>query len=133
MKASNVMNDTDGTIKLCDYTASIFTHYLESILSTGEKNTKYNYKEDLKHLWLAPEVNFKLRYDTRCDIWGIGCLALELLTAKPPFYDQTNEGDKEMMVKLMKKKSKLKLKKISSPKFPTPFNTRMQGFPLFLF
>lgn len=98
------MNDTDGTIKLCDYTASIFTHYLEKILS---KNTGHQEgKEDLKHLWLAPEVNFKLRYDTRCDIWGVGCLTLELLTAKPPFFDQTNGGNKDQMLELMKKKSK---------------------------
>lgn len=110
MKASNVMNDTDGTIKLCDYTASIFTHYLEKILQNKKNDKKIGKKnedfQDCKHLWLAPEVNFKLRYDTRCDIWGIGCLALELLTAKPPFYRQTGEGDKEAMLKLMRKKSK---------------------------
>lgn len=99
-----MMNDTDGTIKLCDYTASIFTHYLEKILKKNKKVEEQD--KDLKHLWLAPEVNFKLRYDTRCDIWGVGCLALELLTAKPPFFDQTEGGDKEQMIRLMKKKSK---------------------------
>jgi Protein kinase domain len=58
---------------------SIFVHYFERILHNKTNN-------GLKHLWLAPEVNFEMSYDTRCDIWGIGCLALELISGLPPFY-----------------------------------------------
>eukprot|EP00760_Papus_ankaliazontas_P004761 PhM_4_TR12060/c0_g1_i1/m.22105 len=35
--------------------------------------------------WMAPEIAKGQRYDHMCDIWSIGCLALELLTGKIPF------------------------------------------------
>ena len=94
-----MLNDTDGTLKLCDYTVSIFVHYLER-LQVKKKG------EGLKHLWLAPEINFEMKFDTRCDIWGIGCLTLELLTGKPPFYEQSNQGDYKRFMELLNLKGK---------------------------
>jgi serine/threonine protein kinase len=97
LRASNILNDTDGTLKLCDYVIDIFAHYMERILLNTNNNGK-------KHLWFAPEVNFEMSYDTRCDVWGIGCLALELLTGEAPFFQQTNGGDYDTLIRLMKQK-----------------------------
>lgn len=32
LSSSNILNDTDGTIKLCDYVVTIFLHYFEKIV-----------------------------------------------------------------------------------------------------
>jgi serine/threonine protein kinase len=35
--------------------------------------------------YIAPEVAQGLEYDAKVDIWGAGCVAVALLTTKPPF------------------------------------------------
>lgn len=106
LKASNLFTDSDGTLKLSDYTISVFTHYLERILDPSSLNGR--------GLWFAPEVVLDGEYDSRCDIWAVGCLTYELLTSKPPFYGLTNGGDIHQLREIMKNQSKIFFKKNSS-------------------
>ena len=83
------MNDADGTLKVGDYTSSIFLSYLENQLGKG-RNTK-------RCFWLAPEVNLNGMYDLRCDIWTFGCLAYELVTGLPPFWNEAKRQEKNLI------------------------------------
>ena len=50
-----------------------------------------------KYFWLAPEnVRGSNTIDTRSDIWGIGCLAFEMLTGHPPFFLETGGNVDEL-------------------------------------
>ena len=37
--------------------------------------------------WMAPEVIEMTSMTSKCDIWSVGCLLIELLTGFPPFFD----------------------------------------------
>lgn len=39
--------------------------------------------------WMAPECLQKKQYSPASDIWALGCVVIELLTGKPPFYGTT--------------------------------------------
>ncbi len=40
-------------------------------------------------LYMAPEVLSRQRYDAKCDLWSVGCIAWEMLTGSPPFTAST--------------------------------------------
>lgn len=78
-----MLSDSDGTVKLVDYKFSMLLHMLyERILPQGGNNQSY--------FSLAPEILLNRPMDTRSDIWSLGCLAIELITGKQPFIDETN-------------------------------------------
>ena len=37
--------------------------------------------------WIAPEIIEMSTPTAACDIWSVGCIVIELLTGKPPYYD----------------------------------------------
>ena len=37
--------------------------------------------------WMAPEVIEMTSVTAAADIWSVGCLAIELLTGQPPYFD----------------------------------------------
>lgn len=38
--------------------------------------------------WMAPEViRGETEVTSACDIWSLGCTAIELLTGKPPYFE----------------------------------------------
>lgn len=118
LKASNMMHDTDGTVKISDYQYSIFTHYLEKLIDP-------ELLDDGRLLWFAPEIIFDQQYDKKADIWGFGCLTLELLTGKPPFYEETEKGLKYKLIKILKKQSKASLIINRTTKIPSKPLTSM--------
>ena len=101
MKSSNILTDTNGTIKLNNYGYSQYLDMLLQCLDPQEKND---------YLWRAPEINLQEGFDTRSDIWAVGCLAIELITARPPCYRQPQET----LVDVLKLHGKRVLPKIPS-------------------
>ncbi|XP_011503208.1 PREDICTED: serine/threonine-protein kinase fused [Ceratosolen solmsi marchali] len=75
MKPQNVLLDTNGVAKLCDFgfarLMSLGTHVLMSIKGTP--------------LYMAPELIDELPYDHNVDLWSLGCIVYELVTGVPPF------------------------------------------------
>lgn len=34
---------------------------------------------------MAPEILFNKGYDSKCDVWSVGCMIYEMLEGRPPF------------------------------------------------
>lgn len=96
MKASNVMSDNDGTLKLSNYVISIFLLYIDKELCKENDLSKIQ-----TCYWMAPEVNLNQPCDTRSDIWALGCLVYELTTGKPPMMKET-KGDTDKFIECLK-------------------------------
>ncbi|XP_034945866.1 serine/threonine-protein kinase fused [Chelonus insularis] len=75
LKPQNVLLETNGTAKLCDFgfarSMSTGTHVLTSIKGTP--------------LYMAPELIEEYPYDYNADLWSLGCIAYEMLVGSPPF------------------------------------------------
>lgn len=41
--------------------------------------------------WIAPEIIQQKEYSTSADIWSFGCLILEMITGKPPWFSKTSD------------------------------------------
>jgi serine/threonine protein kinase len=108
IKASNVLTDTDGTAKLADYGFTILLHLLLKKLSLEQP------EEDIRAYWIAPEnlSGDSISCDTRSDIWGIGALTIELFSANPPYWEETQGNIKELK-RLLENKSSLPLQSTS--------------------
>ena len=80
IKSDNILVNSKGSIKLCDfgYSAQL----------TQEKN-----KRDTKVgtiYWMAPElIKGKTQYDHKVDIWSFGIFAIELADGEPPHAGKT--------------------------------------------
>ncbi|XP_063620184.1 serine/threonine-protein kinase fused [Cydia splendana] len=75
LKPQNVLLDSSGCAKLCDFgLARIMTnstHILTSIKGTP--------------LYMAPELIDEKPYDHQADLWSLGCIVYELMAGQPPF------------------------------------------------
>ncbi|CAH0406576.1 unnamed protein product [Chilo suppressalis] len=75
LKPQNVLLDSTGRAKLCDFgLARIMTnstHILTSIKGTP--------------LYMAPELIEEKPYDHQADLWSLGCIVYELMAGQPPF------------------------------------------------
>ncbi|CAH0720700.1 unnamed protein product, partial [Brenthis ino] len=75
LKPQNVLLDSTGRAKLCDFgLARIMTnatHILTSIKGTP--------------LYMAPELIDEKPYDHQADLWSLGCIVYELMAGQPPF------------------------------------------------
>ncbi|KAF9418307.1 hypothetical protein HW555_004840 [Spodoptera exigua] len=75
LKPQNVLLDSSGRAKLCDFgLARIMTnatHILTSIKGTP--------------LYMAPELIEEKPYDHQADLWSLGCIVYELIAGQPPF------------------------------------------------
>lgn len=54
----------------------------EKIMPEGINNASY--------FSVSPEFLLNQPFDTRADIWSVGCLTIELLTGEPPFFRETH-------------------------------------------
>lgn len=78
IKASNIFIDADGSIKIGDLG-------LGKIL-TG--NAQCAQSKVGTPLYFSPEICEGKPYDTKSDVWALGCLLHELATLRPPFHAQ---------------------------------------------
>jgi serine/threonine protein kinase len=99
LKASNVLVETNGSLKLAGFGYGILLHILLEKMTPASAN-------DGKYLWLAPEIHQNEGIDSRADIWGIGALTYELFLGKPPFFEET-KGHLQSIKSLMKRRGRL--------------------------
>jgi len=82
IKADNILLNMDGSIKLADLGIAAELDDEDS-QAIGLCGSKY---------WMAPEMIKHLPYDYKVDIWGFGCLIIELAEGRHPYYGQHSMG-----------------------------------------
>ena len=80
LKSANVFLMQDGSVKLGDLNVSKVQRKGMGYTQTG---TPY---------YASPEVWNDKPYDTKSDIWSLGCVLYEMITLRPPFRAQNMEG-----------------------------------------
>jgi serine/threonine protein kinase len=82
LKCANILLDPSGKVKISDFGCS------KQIISQSKNELLQSLKGTLP--WMAPEVVCQNKYDMKADIWSLGCLVLEMLTAKIPWGKMEN-------------------------------------------
>lgn len=80
LKPENLLLDSDGHIKICDFGLSkleVVDDSVKSICGTPE--------------YLAPEVIRRQRYGKAVDWWSLGTLVYEMIAGLPPFYNTNRQ------------------------------------------
>lgn len=72
---------TDGYLKLADFGASKF---YDELVNNGEEATQSIVGTPY---WMAPEVVNQSGYNTKADIWSVGCVVVEMLTGSHPYHE----------------------------------------------
>ncbi|KAF9474911.1 hypothetical protein BDN70DRAFT_996778 [Pholiota conissans] len=49
--------------------------------------------------YMSPELTQEKAYDSKSDIWSLGCLIYELCALKPPFYDARTHGELSILIR----------------------------------
>ncbi|CAD8089403.1 unnamed protein product [Paramecium sonneborni] len=80
LKSANVFMNVDGTVKLGDMNVS---KVAKKILLYTQTGTPY---------YASPEVWKDQPYDSKSDIWSLGCVLYEMTTLKPPFRAEDMNG-----------------------------------------
>lgn len=83
LKGANILLDSKGKAKLSDFGCS-----KQYIVGDSESGFITSVKGSLP--WMAPEVIKQKGYGRKADIWSVGCVALEMLTAKRPWDTDNN-------------------------------------------
>ena len=78
VKCANILVTETKMIKLADFghSALFGNREDETFIANSMKGTLY---------WMAPEVIMQKEYDTKADIWSLGCTIIELVTGKLPW------------------------------------------------
>jgi serine/threonine protein kinase len=79
LKGKNVLVDTNGNLKLADFGSA---KRFQDVLMNDAPSLGYNYTP----LWTAPEV-LTGDYNSKVDIWSLGCVVIEMATAKSPWHE----------------------------------------------
>ena len=77
----------DGSVKLGDLNVSKVAHMGLAYTQTG---TPY---------YASPEVWQDKPYDSKSDIWSLGCVVYEMATLKPPFRAEDMDGLYKKVIK----------------------------------
>ena len=85
IKGKNILVTTSGQVKLCDFgSAKKFVNDM-----TSEHPTK-SYTFTVQ--WTAPEVvQGDIKYNTKVDVWSLGCVLIEMASGKAPWDERMHE------------------------------------------
>jgi serine/threonine protein kinase len=78
IKAANILTTKEGMVKLADFGVATKLSADGVVGEQGVVGSPY---------WIAPEIIEMSTPTAACDIWSVGCIVIELLTGKPPYYD----------------------------------------------
>jgi len=93
VKATNILIDASGVIKLSDFGSFKFDKFSEE---NPQETSKISPVRKKVQYWSSPEVILKKAQGKPADIWSVGCVALEMLTGFPP-YEGLARSNEEMM------------------------------------
>ena len=81
LKADNILVETSGICKISDFGISKRTDDIEMAAYTSMQGTVF---------WMAPEVidPTKKGYNSKIDIWSVGCVVFEMWTGQRPWSGQ---------------------------------------------
>ena len=90
IKGANILIDTQGIVKITDFgistklSARVRNQWMKKNQDENEDNER---KASLQGsvYWMAPEVVKQVTITSKADIWSIGCVIIEMCTAKHPF------------------------------------------------
>ena len=77
LKGANILTTKEGVVKLADFGVAI---NLDETANEGECVVGTPY-------WMAPEIIKMEGVTAKCDIWSVGCVVIELMTGKPPYFE----------------------------------------------
>ena len=77
IKGANILTTKSGIVKLADFGVAI---NFDETASEGECVVGTPY-------WMAPEIIKMEGVTAKCDIWSVGCVIIELLTSRPPYFE----------------------------------------------
>jgi NIMA (never in mitosis gene a)-related kinase len=80
LKSANVFMNSDGSVKLGDMNVS---KVAKKVLLYTQTGTPY---------YASPEVWKDEPYDSKSDIWSLGCVLYEMTSLKPPFRSEDMAG-----------------------------------------
>ncbi|KAF9044636.1 kinase-like protein [Hymenopellis radicata] len=81
LKSANILVEQNGICKISDFGVSKRADELDARAHTAMKGTIY---------WMAPEVvdTQKSGYDSKVDIWSIGCMVIEMWSGVRPWFGE---------------------------------------------
>jgi len=82
IKAANIFIDAEGCLKIGDFGIS-------KVLRPGAMQA---YAQIGSPYYVSPEIWKKKGYDTKSDMWAIGCFLYELIALRPPFQAKDMDG-----------------------------------------
>lgn len=91
IKGSNILIDTTGVIKLTDFGCSGRPDRF-SEENNQDPNKAAGFPRGVAY-WSAPEVVMRKSQGMHADVWGVGCVVLEMLTGLPPWSETTRTMD----------------------------------------
>ncbi|KAI0311530.1 kinase-like domain-containing protein [Amylostereum chailletii] len=88
LKPDNVFLDESNTVKLGDFGLS--KALTQASLANTYVGTPY---------YMSPELMQEKAYDSKSDIWSLGCLIYELCALKPPFHEAKTHSELSMFIR----------------------------------
>ncbi|KAF8649447.1 hypothetical protein AX16_005794 [Volvariella volvacea WC 439] len=88
LKPDNVFLDESNTVKLGDFGLS------KALPQASFANTYVG-----TPYYMSPELMQEKSYDSKSDIWSLGCLIYELCALKPPFHEAKTHAELSMLIR----------------------------------
>jgi len=114
IKGQNILVDVSGNLKIADFgSAKLF----QNVQMENAPSVSYNYTP----LWTAPEV-LQGKYNSKVDVWSLGCVLLEMCTAKLPWSEHNFTHPFQALYIIANNGI--------SPEIPTHFSPELKSFVL---